>query len=143
MNKIKLEITDKLELVALVPSIVNSVYPDTTIEVKNWKDFSKYKLELILNRKNVSSKSLELKKGKCEVSTNDFLNANEIVILISDETKSSEVRLNLEGLHFKAEVYVNETTDGYLRLLNSMLEKIVDLDARVQQLEIDSEKELL
>ena len=143
MNKIRLEITNKLELVALVPSIVNSVYPDTTIEVKNWKDFSKYKLELILNRKNVSSKSLELKKGKCEVSTNDFLNANEIVILISDETKSSEVRLDLEGKHFQAEVYVNETTEDYLKLLKSMLEHIVDLDARVQQLEIDSEKELL
>ena len=143
MNKIRLEITNKLELVALVPSIVNSVYPDTTIEVKNWKDFSKYKLELILNRKNVSSKSLELKKGKCEVSTNDFLNANEIVILISDETKSSEVRLDLEGKHFQAEVYVNETTEDYLKLLKSMLEHIIDLDARVQQLEIDSEKELL
>ena len=143
MNKIRLEITNKLELVALVPSIVNSVYPNTTIEVKNWKDFSKYKLELILNRKNVSSKSLELKKGKCEVSTNDFLNANEIVILISDETKSSEVRLDLEGKHFQAEVYVNETTEGYLKLLKTMLEHIVDLDVRVQQLEIDSEKELL
>lgn len=144
MNKLKLKITSKLELVSIVPTTINKLYPTTQLEIKNWEDFKDYNLKVVLkNNNNSVSSSTKLVNGKCELGTNALLKCKGIGVIIYNGKKNVEVNLDFENISYEAKVFETEETKKYSSLLENLLERYEDLEKRVQELELENEKSIL
>ena len=150
MNKFKTKIDGKLQMSAIVQTVIDVAIPETKLVLDNYLDYDAYDIFAFFTITDkmcaYNTKKKKLEDGACVVDTKDLLKASSLSYFIKHKefpTVNITVSLDLNAHRHEAQVFEKEDTKKFSEALFDICDKLEELEVRVKELEKDKEQEII
>lgn len=150
MNRFKTKIDGKLQLSAVIQTVIDVAIPETEVVLDNYKDYDTYDVfsyfTIDTGSMSYNTSRIKFENGSCVVKTKDLLNACTLSYFIRHKevpTVNATVSLDLTKHRHNAQVFEKEDTKKFSQVLYDVCDKLEELDLRLKELEKDKEQELI